>query len=205
MDGSFAGRQLEAFRGAVLADIVNGLVQDIVFLGVAFAVWQQAMSMRSRHYLNTCILSIDVVYGYPDGYDLCPVHGPVGKILMPGYHFGVARQFAKVMGSDRGKVRTEEILGQIKDLRSGDQVIDPAIYHMGAADRITAFTLRKGIRKKAIKVCSIHRGLFGIEQRYAFQVALLVVGFYLVRRQRFETGVGAGVKRKVFFHRSFSY
>ena len=34
MDGSFAGRQLEAFRGAVLADIVNGLVQDIVFLGI---------------------------------------------------------------------------------------------------------------------------------------------------------------------------
>ena len=75
-----------------------------------------------------------IVDCHPDGYHLCPVHGPVGKILVPGYYFGVVRQFAKVMGPDGGKIRTEEVFGQIEDLRTCDQVINPAIHHVGTTD-----------------------------------------------------------------------
>ena len=134
MDGNLPGFQFKTIRGAVMFDIVHGLVQDIVLLGVAFAVRQQSMTMGCRHYLHASILSVDIVYRHPDGYHLCPVHGLVGKILVPGHYFGIVRQFAKVMGPDGGKIRTEEVFGQIEDLRTCDQVINPAIHHVGTTD-----------------------------------------------------------------------
>ena len=58
----------------------------------------------------------------------------------------------------------------------------------------------KGKIKQAVKVCPVRRHMLCIKERYAFQIAILVVGFYLACSQTVEAGVCSWVKGKVFFH-----
>ncbi len=94
---------------AVFLNVVNSLVEGIVFLGCAGTPSEVTVVVGAGQETHARVFGVSVINGQPAGDSLAGRKGPVTGILMPSNTFAVTGKFAKEMGTPANDVRPQQV------------------------------------------------------------------------------------------------
>ena len=110
MDRDLPRLQLIVHRLAILLDVLDSLVEDVVFGGIARTVRQLSLPVRSGNEAHAPVLAIGPVNGEPHGHGLRRRQRPVARVLVPRHGLAIPGQLAEKSNSTLYSLATNYLL-----------------------------------------------------------------------------------------------
>ena len=112
----------------------DGLIEYVVFAGVARAVFEMSLYVRLWYELHTGVVGIRRVDGQPTGDGFGGCKRPVRCVLMPRNGLAIAGHFAEKMGSPANDIVTNNIAHVAQYALVAGNVVDARVFDVTGND-----------------------------------------------------------------------
>jgi len=152
MERRLAGIQDVIHEVAILLDVLNCLIQHIVFFRIARPECHRAMMMRPGDESHAGVLHVRIVNRQPACCRLRRRQRPITRILMPRHLLAIPRHLAEEMRSPADDILADEVFHARDNFLIREDVPHAAILEMSRADGITIAPRRDDLREEIVEI-----------------------------------------------------